>query len=59
MLVLTRKIGERIQIGDGITVEVRRIEGSRVSLAIAAPPELPIRRDVRPAPEAPEEDRAA
>ncbi|MEM6328917.1 MAG: carbon storage regulator [Planctomycetota bacterium] len=41
MLVLSRKTTERIQIGDDITVEVRRIAGNRVTLAVVAP------RDVR------------
>ena len=41
MLVLSRKSGERIQIGEDITVEIRRVAGSRVTVAIAAP------RDVR------------
>jgi len=37
MLVLSRKSGERIHIGDNIIVEVRRLAGNRVSLAIEAP----------------------
>lgn len=41
MLVLSRKSGERIHIGDNITVEVRRVAGNRVTLALHAP------RDVR------------
>ena len=41
MLVLSRKSGERIHVGDDITVEVRRVAGNRVTLAIEAP------RDVR------------
>lgn len=36
MLVLTRKVGESIRIGDDIVVHVRRINGS-VRLAIDAP----------------------
>ena len=41
MLVLSRKVGERIHVGDNITVEIRRIAGNRVTIALAAP------RDVR------------
>ena len=41
MLVLSRKVGERIHIGDDVVVEVRRISGNRVTLALRAP------RDVR------------
>lgn len=44
MLVLTRKIGEQIQIGDGIVVTVVDCGRSRVSLGISAPPEVRIRR---------------
>ena len=43
-LVLTRKIGERIVIGDGIAIVVSEICGSRVKLAIDAPRETTIRR---------------
>lgn len=41
MLVLSRKVGERIHVGDNITIEIRRIAGNRVTIALAAP------RDVR------------
>jgi len=41
MLVLSRKTGERIHVGNNITIEVRRIAGNRVTLALEAP------RDVR------------
>ena len=41
MLVLSRKAGEQIHIGDEITIEVRRLAGNRVALAVQAP------RDVR------------
>jgi carbon storage regulator len=41
MLVLTRKPGEKIIIGDNITLVVCELEGNKVRLAIDAP------RDVR------------
>lgn len=44
MLVLTRKPGEVIHIGDDITVKVLRVNGGRVRIAIDAPRELPIQR---------------
>lgn len=37
MLVLTRKRGERIKIGDHIEVVVTRIVGGEVRLAVLAP----------------------
>lgn len=41
MLVLSRKEGERLVIGDNIVVTINRISGNRVTLGIEAP------RDVR------------
>jgi carbon storage regulator len=45
MLVLSRKIGERIIINDTITVEVLQIVGNRVRLGVAAPTGIPILRE--------------
>ena len=45
MLVLSRKLGERIHIGDGIIVSVVSVEGQRVRLGIEAPPAVAIRRE--------------
>ena len=44
MLVLSRKNGERIHIGDDIFIEVRRVAGSRVTLAVSAPRDLRVLR---------------
>ena len=44
MLVLSRKFGERIQIGDGITVAVVGIRGDKVQLGIEAPQEVRVMR---------------
>jgi len=44
MLVLTRKAGEKIVIGDEITVHIKRISSNRVSLAVQAPRDMPIVR---------------
>ncbi len=44
MLVLSRRPGEKIIIGNSIVITVRRVEGSRVRLAISAPSEIPILR---------------
>jgi carbon storage regulator len=44
MLVLNRKIGERIVIGDGIVLTVVKVQGRQVRLGIEAPPSVSIRR---------------
>jgi carbon storage regulator CsrA len=44
MLVLTRKIGQRISIGDNITVVVTKTAGNRVTLGIEAPKDVRIVR---------------
>ncbi|QEG36526.1 carbon storage regulator [Bythopirellula goksoeyrii] len=44
MLVLSRKLGERIHIGDDVFVEVRRVAGNRVTLAVCAPQNVRILR---------------
>jgi carbon storage regulator len=56
MLVLSRKVGEKIVIGDNITITIQRVAGGRVSLAIEAPREVRILRgelDVFDAPRQP------
>jgi len=45
MLVLSRKVGERIWIGEDISVTVVRISGGGVRLGIEAPHELPVVRE--------------
>jgi carbon storage regulator len=44
MLILQRKAGESLVIGDDITVTVVSVEGGRVRLAISAPKDTPILR---------------
>lgn len=44
MLVLSRKLGEKIVIGEGVTVSVMRVQGNRVQLGIQAPPDIRIHR---------------
>lgn len=44
MLVLTRKRGERIKIGDDIEIVVTRIVDGAVRLAVIAPPETRVLR---------------
>jgi carbon storage regulator len=44
MLVLSRKLGEAVLIGDNIRLTVVAIRGNQVRLGIAAPVEVAIRR---------------
>ncbi len=44
MLVLTRKLQEKIQIGDNITITILRTKGKSVRLGIEAPLEVPVVR---------------
>ena len=44
MLVLTRRTGESLLIGDGVEIQVVRIEGDRVVIGIIAPPDVAVVR---------------
>ena len=44
MLVLRRRVGEAIQLGDGIEIEVIEISRTRVKLGITAPRDVPVTR---------------
>ena len=45
MLVLSRKVNEKIRLGDRIVVTVVRLSGGRVRLGIEAPRDLPVLRE--------------
>ena len=45
MLTLTRKVGQKIRIGDEIEIVVREIRGRQVRLGISAPQGLPVYRE--------------
>lgn len=52
MLVLSRKVGEKIVIDDNITLTVLAIVNGRIRLGVEAPREVPVRRsEVEPLPE--------
>ncbi len=44
MLILSRKVGEELRIGDGTTVVVQAITGGRVRLGVLAPREVSVLR---------------
>lgn len=44
MLILTRRIGETVNIGENIQVTVLRIEGNRVRIGVEAPKSVPVHR---------------
>ena len=45
MLVLTRKLGEKIKIGDTITVSIVELDGHHVKLGIEAPRDITVHRE--------------
>jgi carbon storage regulator len=45
MLVLTRKLGEVIRVGDFVTVRVLEVKGNQVRLGVDAPADVRIYRE--------------
>ena len=45
MLIITRRPGERIMLGEDVVVEVIEVSGSSVRIGIAAPRSLPVYRE--------------
>jgi carbon storage regulator len=45
VLVLTRRIGERITIGDNVTVSVLGLKGHQVRIGIEAPRDVKVNRE--------------
>lgn len=45
MLILTRRIGESVIIGDDISISVLGVKGSQVRLGIDAPKEVSVHRE--------------
>ena len=47
MLILTRRVGETLMIGDEVTVTVLGVKGNQVRIAINAPRDVTVHRDHR------------
>jgi carbon storage regulator len=45
LLVLTRKLGEKIQIGDDISIVIMELKGKQVKLGIEAPSNIKVHRE--------------
>ena len=45
MLMMTRRAGQKIVIGDGITIEVVEVAGNTVRIGVNAPRSVPVYRE--------------
>ena len=45
MLILTRRVGESVVIGEDVTVTVLGVKGNQVRIGIQAPGEVPVYRE--------------
>jgi carbon storage regulator len=45
MLIITRRPGEKLMIGDDVVIEVMEVSGSSVRIGIAAPKSIPVYRE--------------
>jgi carbon storage regulator len=45
VLIITRRAGERIMVGDDISIEVMEIVGNSVRIGISAPRSIPVYRE--------------
>jgi carbon storage regulator len=45
MLILTRRVGETLMIGDNVSVTVLRVKGNQVRLGVNAPKDVSVHRE--------------
>jgi carbon storage regulator len=45
MLIITRRAGEKIRVGNDVSIEVIEVTGSTVRIGIAAPRSIPVYRE--------------
>jgi carbon storage regulator len=45
MLILTRRVGETLMIGDEVTVTVLGVKGNQVRIGVNAPRDVPVHRE--------------
>ena len=45
MLIITRRPGEKVMLGDDVVIEVIEVSGSSVRIGIAAPRSVPVYRE--------------
>jgi carbon storage regulator len=45
MLILTRRVGETLMIGDNVSVTVLRVKGNQVRLGVNAPRDVSVHRE--------------
>ena len=45
MLILTRRVGETLMVGDDVTVTVLGVQGNQVRIGVNAPKEVAVHRE--------------